>query len=372
MGSPQQQFEPWLAYFACGDPQLKLDDETLIHQAVLAGLPYVTKRCYKIGSGQVSITENHDELVKEGITLGRTKFFLENFQSTCEEEEINISDFPEFDVTDSILAREGITGESNEGSEKARFIPSPASGITESAYSELSDGEKDEFVMINNVISSITWLFGTGARECIVQEVFGDKQGVTINAFQHFVYINSNKSLVLADIQGQLAISHAKNDLQLFAKTRSKAAKRGFQTVPYSLGRLHNLIKAIIGCLAVKPKGGEDMAIAASSSNQVARILRHTNYVIYPASRVLSGSLALQLSNASIFEKIRLEMTSESHNSASKALVLFDLMSHTITGNSGGGDHGQDGIKTFVDQHECGQRCAQMGLEPLTEPKEDE
>ncbi|KAF8133559.1 kinase-like domain-containing protein, partial [Mycena galopus ATCC 62051] len=93
-----------------------------------------------------------------------------------------------------------------------------------------------------------------------------DKQGATINAFQHFVYINSNKSLVLADIQA-----------------------------------------------------------------------------------------------------------SESHDSASKASVLFDLMSHTITGQVlGGGDHGEDGIKTFVDQHECGQRCAQMGLETLTEPKEDE
>ncbi|KAF8131324.1 kinase-like domain-containing protein, partial [Mycena galopus ATCC 62051] len=94
---------------------------------------------------------------------------------------------------------------------------------------------------------------------------YSDKQGATINAFQHFVYLNSNKSLVLADIQA-----------------------------------------------------------------------------------------------------------SESHNSASKASVLFDLMSHTLTGNSGGGDHGEDGIKTFVDQHECGQRCSQMGLEPLTEPKEDE
>ncbi|KAJ7849499.1 kinase-like domain-containing protein [Mycena olivaceomarginata] len=233
-------------------------------------LPYVAKRCYKIGRGQVSITENRDELVKEGITLGRSKFFLKNFQSTCEEEEMDIS---EFEVTDFILAREGITGESNEGSEKTRFIPSPASGITDSAYSGLSDGEKEEFVVINNVISSITWLLEPERGNVQFRKYSGtlehprysDKQGATINAFQHLVYLNSNKSLVLADIQ-----------------------------------------------------------------------------------------------------------TSKSHNSASKASVLFDLISHTLTGNSGGGDHGEDGIKTFVDQHECGQRCAQMGLEPLTEPKEDE
>ncbi|KAJ7237983.1 kinase-like domain-containing protein, partial [Mycena rebaudengoi] len=52
---------------------------------------------------------------------------------------------------------------------------------------------------------------------------------------------------------------------------------------------------------------------------------------------------------------------SESHNPASKASVLFDLMLHTTTGNSGAGDHGKDGIKTFVEQHRCGQRCVQLG-----------
>lgn len=61
---------------------------------ILDGLPYVAKRCYTIGRGRVSITENRDELVKEGITLGRSKFFLENFQSTCVEEEIDISGVP--------------------------------------------------------------------------------------------------------------------------------------------------------------------------------------------------------------------------------------------------------------------------------------
>ncbi|KAJ7842538.1 hypothetical protein B0H14DRAFT_2171904, partial [Mycena olivaceomarginata] len=96
---------------------------------------------------------------------------------------------------------------------------------------------------------------------------YNDKQGATINAFQHFVYLNLNKSPVLADI-----------DIQ----------------------------------------------------------------------------------------------ASESHNSASKASVLFDLMSHTLKGRVlGGGDHGEDGIKTFVDRHECDQRCAQTGLESLTVPKED-
>ncbi|KAJ7797900.1 kinase-like domain-containing protein, partial [Mycena olivaceomarginata] len=114
---------------------------------------------------------------------------------------------------------------------------------------------------------SITWLLEPERGNVQLRKYSGtlehprysDKQGAMINAFQHFIYLNSNKSLVLADIQ------------------------------------------------------------------------------------------------------------------ASKASVLFDLMSHTLTGQVlGEGDHGEDSIKTFVDQHECDQRCAQMGLESLTVPKEDE
>ncbi|KAF8187693.1 hypothetical protein K438DRAFT_1764848 [Mycena galopus ATCC 62051] len=138
---------------------------------VLGGLPYVAKHYYKIGRGQVSITENRDELVKEGELLLDALNSSPRISSQPVKKKTLTYLLAEFDITDSILAREGIIGESNEGSEKACFIPSPASGITDSAYSELSDGEKDEFVVINNVISLITWL--TGARECTVQEVFG-------------------------------------------------------------------------------------------------------------------------------------------------------------------------------------------------------
>ncbi|KAJ7270397.1 kinase-like domain-containing protein, partial [Mycena rebaudengoi] len=94
---------------------------------------------------------------------------------------------------------------------------------------------------------------------------YTDKQGATINVFQHFTYLNSNKTFVLADIQA-----------------------------------------------------------------------------------------------------------SESHSPSKKAGILFDLMSHTQSGDSGAGDHGEDGMQSFVDQHKCGQRCIQMGLEALKETKETE
>jgi hypothetical protein len=53
---------------------------------------YVAKRCYTLGGGRlVSITANREELVKEGTTLGRAKFFLDNFKEECEQQKIDIS-----------------------------------------------------------------------------------------------------------------------------------------------------------------------------------------------------------------------------------------------------------------------------------------
>ncbi|KAJ7924823.1 hypothetical protein B0H13DRAFT_1560874, partial [Mycena leptocephala] len=63
---------------------------------------------------------------------------------------------------------------------------------------------------------------------------------------------------------------------------------------------------------------------------------------------------------------------SESHNPSSKASVLFNLMSNTLDGTSGAGDHGEQGIKTFLDQHQCVQKCAQMELKALRDSEEEE
>ncbi|KAJ7497926.1 hypothetical protein B0H11DRAFT_2189984 [Mycena galericulata] len=210
----------------------------LVFKVKYNNMAYVAKRCYTVGNGQlVSVISNRDELVKEGTTLGRAKFFLNNFKEECDANEMNISDF---EITDFILARECILGSTE------LFSPSPASGLTKSGYAELSDDEKGELNISNGSISSVTWLL---ERE----------RG------NHFMYINSNKALVLADIQ-----------------------------------------------------------------------------------------------------------SSESHDASQKSSILFDLMSHTLTGDSGAGDHGDKGIQTFVDQHECGQRCIQLGLQALKDATEDD
>ncbi|KAL0957181.1 hypothetical protein HGRIS_003273 [Hohenbuehelia grisea] len=43
-------------------------------------------------------------------------------------------------------------------------------------------------------------------------------------------------------------------------------------------------------------------------------------------------------------------------------IVLFDPMTHTLRGKSGLGDHGLDGIWTFIEQHQCSPICRAIGL----------
>ncbi|KAJ6463929.1 kinase-like domain-containing protein [Mycena sanguinolenta] len=240
----------------------------LVFKATYDGVSYVAKRCYSIGQDVLlSIAINRDELVKEGRTLGRGEFFLNKFKEECEAEEIDISDF---EVTDFIVAREGVLRSTTEAESEKPLVPSPASGIKD--YETLSKEEKDELSADTCLISSVTWLLELERGNIEFRKYSGtlehprytDKQGATINAFQHFTYLESKKTLVLADIQ-----------------------------------------------------------------------------------------------------------SSESHNPSTKTSVLFDLMSHTVPGNSGAGDHGEEGIQTFVKQHQCGQRCGQLGFEPLNE-QEDE
>ncbi|KAJ7300534.1 hypothetical protein DFH08DRAFT_828386 [Mycena albidolilacea] len=92
----------------------------------------------------------------------------------------------------------GVIG-SEEGSEKPTLIE-------KMEYIGLLDGEKDESVVKNMVILSITWLLEPERGNVHFRKFSGtlehpgysDKQGAAINLFKHFTYI---KTLVLADIQ---------------------------------------------------------------------------------------------------------------------------------------------------------------------------
>ncbi|KAF8582863.1 hypothetical protein K439DRAFT_1235951, partial [Ramaria rubella] len=42
--------------------------------------------------------------------------------------------------------------------------------------------------------------------------------------------------------------------------------------------------------------------------------------------------------------------------------VLFDPMTHSLTGDTGLGDYGQEGIDIFLMQHRCNRFCSTMEL----------
>ncbi|KAF5368808.1 hypothetical protein D9757_012281 [Collybiopsis confluens] len=52
-------------------------------------------------------------------------------------------------------------------------------------------------------------------------------------------------------------------------------------------------------------------------------------------------------------------------------LILFDPMTHTQNGASGAGDHGQQGILSFENDHECGPVCVALGLNNDTDEGKD-
>ncbi|KAK6966684.1 kinase-like domain-containing protein, partial [Favolaschia claudopus] len=45
-----------------------------------------------------------------------------------------------------------------------------------------------------------------------------------------------------------------------------------------------------------------------------------------------------------------------------RQLILFDPMTHSMSGNTGVGDHGPAGIQDTVDNHKCSMACRSMDL----------
>ncbi|KIM30609.1 hypothetical protein M408DRAFT_38239, partial [Serendipita vermifera MAFF 305830] len=59
---------------------------------------------------------------------------------------------------------------------------------------------------------------------------------------------------------------------------------------------------------------------------------------------------------------VDLQATQRKREDGSLVWVLFDPMAHTIQGSSNLGDHGPDGIRTFIDGHTCNIICQRFKL----------
>ncbi|KAJ3986984.1 kinase-like domain-containing protein [Lentinula detonsa] len=202
----------------------------------------VAKRFFNCGNGidEVTAAENESSLIAEITRLKSTAWLLEQFKKLALTKDVDIHQ--ELAVSEAWLFRELNT------------VPSKASGL------------------LHNVFADAVWLVEPRRTKSVdkysstlVHPRHGDKKGITISAFAHYVFVVNQEELALADIQGSLVNIE------------------GIDTV-----------------------------------------------------------------------------------------VLFDIMFHTEERDSGVGDHGPAGIKTFMDQHKCTYICDALGLEMMNQDELEE
>ncbi|KAJ7853061.1 kinase-like domain-containing protein [Mycena olivaceomarginata] len=87
------------------------------------------------------------------------------------------------------------------------------------------------------------------------------------------------------------------------------------------------------------------------SQNKLGNTLNSFAHFVYNASYKSIALADIQTTKARVGNRV--------------SQVLFDLTTHTSSGDSAVGDHGQDGIDTFVEQHVCTSHCESLGLVPL-------
>ncbi|KIO17725.1 hypothetical protein M407DRAFT_84669, partial [Tulasnella calospora MUT 4182] len=62
-------------------------------------------------------------------------------------------------------------------------------------------------------------------------------------------------------------------------------------------------------------------------------------------------------------KRVFCDLQGSHHRSASgTTFVLFDPMTHSISGDSGPGDHGFEGVQSFIKTHRCSEHCKRLQL----------
>ncbi|KAF9522684.1 kinase-like domain-containing protein [Crepidotus variabilis] len=59
-------------------------------------------------------------------------------------------------------------------------------------------------------------------------------------------------------------------------------------------------------------------------------------------------------------------------NNGESVTILFDVMTHTLHGDSGIGDHGEEGIQSFLETHTCGEICAGLDIKGRVAKENDD
>ncbi|KAJ7879947.1 hypothetical protein B0H14DRAFT_2500381 [Mycena olivaceomarginata] len=146
------------------------------------------------GEGHVEIPENREQLIKEATRLGRTSYLLMQFMAEAKRKGVDIDQ--EISVTDFKLSIEVV---------ETGSAPSPASGISLEQYQAACEAQDDS----GSDPGIVIWLFEPRRSSKVVHwsgtnehpAWHQNKLGSTLNTFAHYVYMLSQESIVLADLQ---------------------------------------------------------------------------------------------------------------------------------------------------------------------------
>ncbi|KAJ6611721.1 kinase-like domain-containing protein, partial [Mycena sp. CBHHK59/15] len=181
-----------------------------VYKAVYNGFPWVAKHFSDIGAGEghVEIQENREQLIKEATRLGRTSYLLMQFMAEAKRKGVDIDQG--ISVTDFKLGIEVVENGS---------APSPAPGISlekyQAAYEVQDDSSSDTGIVI--------WLFEPRRSSKVIHwsgtneypAWHQNKLGSTLNTFAHYVYLFSQESTVLADLQTATAVNENGDGIQV-------------------------------------------------------------------------------------------------------------------------------------------------------------
>ncbi|KAJ7934799.1 kinase-like domain-containing protein [Mycena leptocephala] len=150
--------------------------------------PWVAKRFYDIGAGEghVEIQENREQLIKEATRLGRTSYLLAQFMAEAKRKGVDIDQASEISFEEYQAACEV--------QDDSVFDPGVIIWLFEPRRS-----------------SKVAHWSGTNEYPAWHQ----NKIGSTLNAFAHYVYLFSQESTVLADLQTATAVNENGDGIQV-------------------------------------------------------------------------------------------------------------------------------------------------------------
>ncbi|KAJ7590441.1 hypothetical protein C8J56DRAFT_1048600 [Mycena floridula] len=203
-----------------------------VYNATFLGKQHAAKRFHNIRGGKnsaVTINENQQEIINEVSRLTQAAWLYEQFKDLAEDKGVEIDET--LRVADCIVAVKIIADQ-----------PSPASGVGLTKYNDAIADVLDNHDQAtqNRNFAYVTWLleelrpkgckWWSGTNNHPVQH---SKLGTTLNAFAHFAFLCTNKTVVLADLQTSPAKDHHGKAINVLLDIMTHTNKRVGLSIAY-------------------------------------------------------------------------------------------------------------------------------------------